>query len=612
MRILYDSKKIEYKNPFGALRAGQSCDITIKIPASCRTEKVFICFENDNSGEAFRLEMNLISEKSGYQDYTVNFTLSDTGLYFYWFFISTEESDFELFRYGTSDTNIAAGDRWQLTCYPSDFEVSADFKGKVMYQIFPDRFYRESIEDTSSKLMPFYIHSDTSDIPDYLPDEKGEILNCDFFGGNLKGITKKLDYIKSLGTSVIYLNPIFMAYSNHRYDTCDYKKIDPLLGCEEDFVKLCDEAHRRGIKIILDGVFSHTGSNSIYFDKKCIFGNGAYSNPDSPYKSWYNFGSSRDEYDSWWGIDTLPCVNELSPDYVDYIISSEDSVIAHWLRLGADGYRLDVADELPDEFIKRLRTRVREIKPDAYVVGEVWEDASNKISYSVRRKYFSDGELDSVMNYVFKNAIIGYVRGDISSKVFANEVMTIAENYPEDSLHSLMNSLSTHDTARILTCLSDADEPLSKNEKAVYKMSSDVRQKAIDKLYTAVLLQYTLPGTACIYYGDEIGMEGYGDPFNRGYFCWGSMDSSVLGFFAEIGKIKNQHKPLQLGGIEFIRCDDCLIFDRKYNGETVRIIINNSDSPLDAGKHQMIVSHKVSQWGSSAYVHKGGFALIKI
>lgn len=611
MRILYDSKKIEYKTPFGALASGSECNINIKIPVSCEAGKVYICMKNDNTDEEKRFLMQYVSSSDDYDKFATVFSLDSEGLWFYHFFISTPESEFELFKYGYDDTNIGVGERWQLTCYPRDFSVPAEFCGKVMYQIFPDRFYREELEDTKDKLTPFYIHSDTEDIPDFLPDQNGKILNCDFYGGNLKGIIRKLDYIKSLGTSVIYLNPIFMAYSNHRYDTCDYKRIDPLLGDESDFVNLCDEAHRRGMKIILDGVFSHTGSKSIYFDKENIFGSGAYSCDNSPYKSWFVFGSSKDDYESWWGIDTLPCVNELSEDYIKYIITDTDSVVAKWLRLGADGYRLDVADELPDEFIKKLRDRVKEIKPDSFVVGEVWEDASNKISYNVRQKYFSDGELDSVMNYVFKNAIISYVTGDIGSADFAKEIMTIAENYPEASLHSLMNSLSTHDTERILTRLSDERAPDDKMIMANSTLSEAARRKSVERLYIAVLLQYTLPGTACIYYGDEIGMEGYGDPFNRGYFKWDKSDVGIFEFFGEMGRIKNLYKSLQTGKIEFVRCDDVMIFDRYTQDERLRIVINKSDNEIALESGELVAGHRVSFKGGRVYVQSGGFGTVK-
>lgn len=210
------------------------------------------------------------------------------------------------------------------------------------------------------------------------------MLNNDFFGGNFQGITEKLPHIASLGATVLYLNPISKAFSSHRYDTGDYKTPDPMLGTEEDFATLCQEARKLGIHVILDGVFSHTGSNSLYFDRYRAFGgHGAYADPQSPYRSWYQFYHYPDSYHCWWNFDTLPCVNKMDPTYLDYVIDGPDSVVAHWLRLGADGFRLDVVDELPDAFVLRLKRRIREIKPDALLIGEVWEDASNKIAYDL-------------------------------------------------------------------------------------------------------------------------------------------------------------------------------------------------------------------------------------
>jgi len=610
MRILYDSKKVEFKKPFGALRVNELCTINIKIPSDCLAHDVYIRFVNDNTGRQSEKAMSKIISQENYDTFGADFFLDEPGLYFYHFFIQTDESNFELFRFGYDDTNIGEGGLWQLTCYPSDFSVPESFKGKVMYQIFPDRFAIDQASCTDGKLTPFWIHENKKDVPHYLPDEHGEVKNCDFYGGNLRGIISKLDYIKSLGTSIIYLNPIFMAYSNHRYDTCDYKRIDPMLGNEDDFILLCNEAHKRDIKIILDGVFSHTGSNSIYFDKERIFGNGAYQNPESPYRNWFGFGSTDDEYTSWWGIKTLPCVNETEQSYIDYIISGKDSVIAHWMNLGADGFRLDVADELPDEFIKLLRKRVKEINPESYVVGEVWEDASNKISYGVRRKYFSDSELDSVMNYVFKNAIISYCTDVTTGSDFAKEIMTICENYPCDSLHSLMNSLSTHDTARILTVMSGKGEGLSRNEKSVFRLCKKDRYEALQRVYVAALLQYALPGNACIYYGDEIGMEGFGDPFNRGFFDWDALEgNNIKEFFKELGEIKNKYSPLKYGDIVFEECSDTLlIFSRIYENEKITFVINKDDSEYRLRNKTLLTSHNVSLRKEEVYIQKNGFA----
>ncbi len=609
LRILYDSKKSEYKSPFGALHVGELCSLCLKIPVSCETYEVKILFENDHTGDKHSVSANLISEDGLYETYGCEFSLPLSGLYFYHFKIFTKGSDFELFRQGYDLTNIGVGERWQITCFEKDFFVPEIFKGKVMYQIFPDRFYMEELENAQGKLAPFYVHENKDDIPDFRPDENGKVLNCDFFGGNLKGITKKIDYIKSLGVSIIYLNPIFMAYSNHRYDTCDYKRIDPLLGDEKDFENLCAVAHSKGMKIILDGVFSHTGSRSIYFDKEGEFGGGAFWDSESKYRDWFRFGKNKNEYESWWGIETLPCVDEMCPGFVDYIISSSESVISHWMKKGADGFRLDVADELPDEFIKLLRKRVKEIKKESFVIGEVWEDASNKISYGVRRKYFTHSELDSVMNYVYKNAIIDYVTKRKNGIEFEREIMTIAENYPPGCLHSLMNSLSTHDTSRIITALSDADESMTKEEKSTFKMDKKMRARAKDSLYVAVFLQYFLPGTACIYYGDEIGMEGFGDPFSRGYFRWDETNNEICEFFREMGKIKNSHSALQKGTIGFSHSGDVLIMERISDDEKLIGIVNMSDDEYRSETDSPIICHKVSIRGKSLHIQKGGFVL---
>ena len=388
MRILFDPFSSEYKSPFGTLVPGEACAITIGIPESCKTKRVQLVLLAENGEEYASFAMKLEKRKEEYEYFHTDFALPFEGLWFYRFSVETENERFRLFRQGLRDTNMEAGELWQLSCVPKDFCPPEAFRGKVMYQIFPDRFFKEGDCNLAGKLLPYSVHENLRDVPEFLPDEHGEVRNCDFFGGNLRGIEKKLDYLASLGVGVIYLNPIFKSWSNHRYDTADYKKIDEMLGTEEDFSSLCRAAHEKGMKIVLDGVFSHTGNNR-YFDAKGVFGGGAVSDPDSPYRSWYEFQSYPDTYTSWWGITTLPCTRELDEGFLNYIIDDEDSVIARWMRAGADGWRLDVADELPDEFIARLRKRMKALRPDAILIGEVWEDASNKSSYGKRREYFT-------------------------------------------------------------------------------------------------------------------------------------------------------------------------------------------------------------------------------
>ena len=544
LRILFDSKSEIHKKPFGCIKTDECVLMSIHIPDSCKTKKVFLKLEGED-GFALKVPFKRNGGYIDYEIYDVSFSLFCQGLYFYNFVIEAEESTFSLFRVDYDKTNMEEGEKWQLTCYDKNYVPPYDFYGRIFYQIFPDRFNIYGKELTEDKMKPFWVHDNKSDTPHYLPDINGKIINNDFYGGNLAGITEKLDYIKELGVGAIYLNPIFLAYSNHRYDTADYKKIDPMLGSEKDFVRLCDEAHNRDIKIILDGVFSHTGSDSIYFDRNNRFDTGILSNENSPYKNWFSKNPVTDDYSYWWDVDTLPCTNELDKSYMDYIIFGEDSVIAHWLNLGADGFRLDVADELPDEFIAAFHKRVKEIKPFAIVIGEVWEDASNKISYGKRRRYFADSELDSVMNYPFRNGIINYLNGG-NADYFAKCINTLCENYPKPCVDSLLNSLSTHDTPRILTLLGSSSK-YDKSIKAHKRLSEDELEIAIKKEKAAAFIQFILPGCPCIYYGDEAGLEGYEDPFNRRFFPWDNINHELLAFYKSLGKLKNSRKELKDG-----------------------------------------------------------------
>lgn len=589
MRILFDSKNPAHKSPFGCIRVGEVCTLNVDIPECSGCKEAALSLSDENG---FSLTVSLLPtcETPPYTRYTTSFTLPRAGLYFYHFKIMTDKSMFSLYKRGDG-TNMEEGALWQISCLPKDFSTPKTFHGEIFYQIFPDRFYKEHIVGKERKKTDFVLHENEADTPVYLPDEKGEILNRDFFGGNLRGITKKLPYLASLSVGAIYLNPIFEAYSNHRYDTADYKQIDPLLGTEEDFTALCDEAHRLGIKVILDGVFSHTGSDSRYFDKKDRYGEGAYHHPDSPYRDWYQFKEYPHVYTSWWGIDTLPATEELCPSYLDFIIRDEDSVIAHWLRAGADGFRLDVADELPDEFIALLRARVKEIKPDAIVIGEVWEDASSKISYGVRRKYFTGGELDSVMNYPFRDAIISFTRGESAANDLKETVMTVCENYPREVLPCLMNSLSTHDTVRILTRLSDAKAPETREGRAHYRMSEEERAHAKERLFAAVFLQFALPGCPCIYYGDEAGLEGYEDPFNRRFYPWGNEDKEIIALHKQLAALRAQSEALRFGDCRVEASDkDTLIIERTWKDETVLCMLSRCGATLPTGDGEPLLA----------------------
>ena len=576
MRILFDSKQALYKTPFGCLNPGQVCQLHIHIPAQVEATRVTCILNYDGGSNAQNISLTLENRKGAYEIFGGSFSISHPGLYFYYFLIDTPDGSFRLFKQG-DDTNMEAGDLWQLSCVPADFHTPDWAKGATYYQIFPDRFHKSGECDLTGKLEPYTVHASWNEEVDWKPTPDGKVLNNDFFGGNFRGITEKLDYIASLGTTIIYLNPISKSFSSHRYDTGDYKTPDPMLGTEADFAALCREAHKRGIRVILDGVYAHTGSNSLYFNREGAFDScGAYNSQQSPYAGWFRFYHWPDCYNSWWNFDTLPTVNKMDPSFLDYIITGEDSVVAHWMKLGADGFRLDVADELPDEFIQLLRKRIKQINPDALLLGEVWEDASNKCAYGKRRTYFTAGELDCVMNYPFRTAIIEYVRGHDTGKGLKDTVMSIVENYPPEVVQCNMNLLGTHDTPRILTALVD-DFDGSREEKAKRHLSRNQFDVAFDRLLTASLLQYTLPGSPSLYYGDEACMEGYRDPFNRRPYPWGREDPEFLNHFKRLGRLRREHEAFRLGDIHFFKAEDKHIgFTRSYGGKTFRVYCNRS------------------------------------
>ena len=593
MRILFDSKNPIYKDPFGTLVPEESCTLRVHIPSEIRPTDAQCLLHWENGSFYRAVPMTLRETQGPYDIFEGQFSLDTPGLYFYYFQITAQSGTFRLFKQG-DDTNMEAGDSWQLSCVPAEHTVPDWAKGAVIYQVFPDRFHRSGSCDLTGKLGPYTIHERWDEEVAWQPDSQGRILNNDFFGGNFRGITEKLDYIASLGATILYLNPISKSFSSHRYDTGDYKTPDPMLGTETEFAALCEAAHARGIHVILDGVFSHTGSNSLYFDRERTFGGqGAYAGQHSPYYNWYTFYRHPDVYQCWWNFDTLPTVRKMEPSFVEYIITGEDSVVAHWLRLGADGFRLDVADELPDAFILLLKRRIREIKPDALLMGEVWEDASNKVAYDIRRRYFVDGELDSCMNYPFRAAILNFTVGWDDGSALRNTVRTIMENYPPQVLLCNMNLLGTHDTPRILTALVDAFDG-SREALARRSLSDFQRALARQRLMLASFLQYMLPGAPSLYYGDEAGMEGYKDPFNRRTYPWGREDKELLTHFQRLGGLRKQEAALRLGDLAFFRADGGKLgFTRKLPDRELWIYVNRSEEPWLIPAGNVLYGHSV-------------------
>ena len=470
--------------------------------------------------------------------------------------------------------------RWQLTVY-EDTGTPDWFGRGVTYQIFPDRFRRTGTPDVSGMVGRRWLHESWDDQPVFRPDEDGQITNRDFFGGSLPGITEKLDYLQSLSVTTLYLNPVFEAASNHRYDTADYRAIDPLLGDEETFRTLCREAHKRGMRVMLDGVFNHTGSRSRYFNADGFYPElGAAQSQDSPYYDWYSFHPWPTDYDAWWGVKTLPAVNEQRPAYRQFIFKGEDSVVRHWLRCGADGWRLDVADELPGDFIAGIRRAIVDEKPDGYLLGEVWEDGSNKVAYSQRRRYLLGRETHGLMNYPLRTALLRWLGGGDAAE-FRESMETLRANYPPAAFYGAMNFLGTHDTPRILTLLGAEHIPAAKEERAAFALSPAQLARGRAKLRLAGMLLYGFPGSPTLFYGDEAGMQGFEDPLNRGTFPWGREDTGLLDFFRALGRLRKKRRSLQSGSLTYIYAQGGgLVITREHEGETTMVALNAGDEVL--------------------------------
>lgn len=506
-----------------------------------------------------------------------SFSSAASGLFEYYFEYDTPWGTSRIFHVGDGMGNVAdSGDCWQMTVYDKNFKTPQWLKGGVIYQIFPDRF---NSSGTPKENVPKdrILRVDRDGEPFWRPDKEGKVHNNDYFGGDLKGIEEKLPYLKLLGVTCIYLNPIFEAQSNHRYDTADYTKIDSLLGTQEDFENLCVSAEKQGIKIILDGVFSHTGNDSRYFNQYGRYDTvGAYQSEDSEYYGWYKFEKWPDKYTSWWGIEILPEVIEENPSFIEYI-AGENGVARKWLKAGASGWRLDVADELPDEFLDAFRLAVKAENPEAVILGEVWEDASNKLSYGKRRRYLHGAQLDSVMNYPFANAVIDFVRSG-SAELFNSRITEIVEHYPKEVLDVLMNHIATHDTMRAITALAgESCAYRDRHWQSTHSMTQEQYKYGTELLKMASAVQFTLPGVPSIYYGDEAGMEGYKDPFNRRCYPWGNENTELVEWYKKLGEVRKNNRVFVDGKLEILSAvAGCVAYSRKKDGEAVLVIANSN------------------------------------
>lgn len=590
MDLEHNSREEFYRFPFGAVTCGEEVRLRIAISGVGIPTAVRLVYKEDGKDE-IRVDMPYIFSLSNNCIYSVSIKMpKNTCLIWYYFELETEQGTVY---YGNNNKNLGGigevcfhrpNNSFQITVYDKNYKTPDWFKEGIAYQIFVDRFFNGNEDGSFLGDRTDIIKRNWGEQPFYRPDQfGGEYKSNDFFGGNLKGVIKKLPYLQELGISVIYLNPIFQAYSNHKYDTGSYEDIDPMFGDEETFKELCSEAQKRGIRIILDGVFNHTGSDSRYFNKNGTYDSvGAFQSQDSPYYTWFRFMEWPNVYESWWGMTTLPQVEEHSEEYRKYILSGKDAIIKKWLRNGASGWRLDVVDELPGFFVKELRENVKAEKEDAVIIGEVWEDASNKSAYGERREYFMGKELDSVMNYPMRNALIDAVLGRISAKELDDRLMSLKENYPRPAYYSLLNMVSSHDVERVMTLMGGVPSrhEVDREYQAHFHLDGYALELAQDRATLILGLQMTLPGVPCIFYGDEIGMQGYGDPFCRQTFPWDKIDEidpegKVRERYKNMIKLRKMSQAFSIGEFESVYAiGSVYAFIRYYDNDQFIVVVN--------------------------------------
>ena len=575
----------------GAFPYGSDIEFTVEVPRVLGASAVVLRINRDGS-EQCDMPLSFVSTELGVDMYSLTLKTtelcgeSDNGLFYYEFlFLRGLDTLFtNTYNYVDFTLERQSEGKFILLIHSADYNTPEWFRGRTMYHIFVDRFCRgEGAVGTREDAI---INEDWDNgVMQYAEERGGKLENNMFFGGNLWGVVQKLDYLKSLGVGVIYLSPIFRAYSNHKYDTGNYLEVDEMFGGREAFDALIEKAAELDIKIILDGVFNHTGDDSLYFDKYSKYGgHGAYSDPYSMYRDWYRFRRYPDEYEDWWGISILPKLNHSNDNCRKFFTDEQTGVCAEYVRAGIGGWRLDVADELSDKFLDELRVAVKGASDgEAIIIGEVWENAAEKVAYSQRRRYLRGAQLDSVMNYPLRNGVLALLV-DHDATLLADILKSIYASYPKCVCDSLMNLLGTHDTERILTVLGDAGmdvSDLSNGELEQRRLDKTQKERGIALQKLAATIQYTVYGVPSVFYGDEAGIEGYGDPFCRRTFPWGRENLELLEYYRLLGKIRAEQEVFANGEFCVEHAHGQFIAYRRYNeNEQITVVVNASDAPV--------------------------------
>ncbi|MDR7267681.1 glycosidase [Pelomonas saccharophila] len=599
----FNSRSTEFKAPFGAQPAGSEVRFSIGNDVPGLKQATLVIERRQMTGNQEQLAYEPVARVAMTPEphglgtgFTARHRFDATGIYGYWFEIETDQGKYALQNnkdpiYWTREkgsmgpstverlpSNVNRVRRYRQTIHAPGFEVPTWAQDVVYYYVFPERFrngdkandprpgggrpqdrYQDRDVERHAQWNEKPFKPDTGDGSDAL-------YNNDFFGGDLAGIIDKLDYIKSVGANALYLTPVFRAPSNHKYDAADYKNIDPAFGTNEDFTRLCAEAAKRGIRVIPDTSLNHVGADSPYFNRYGNFpAGGAFDNgrpnPASPYYGWFKFKPGEKDpnkqYQGWVGVSDLPEIDKNNASFRAYAYRDKDSVTNLWLERGAAGWRMDVAPWVPDDFWREWRTAVKTKKPDALTVAETWFDSS---------KYFLGDMFDSTMNYIFRNAVLDYAAGK-SGKLMAANLELMREAYPPQAFSALMNLLSTHDQPRALHHFGE-DRNLT---------------EAKQRLRLATFFQMTYPGSPTIYYGDEVGLGGGDDPYNRAPYPWadegGQPDEALLADFKRLTQLRHDLPVLRHGRLsEPLHVDENVVVLARQDGKTWALTATNNST----------------------------------
>ncbi len=649
--VKFDSKDEAYKSQFGAVEEGQNVTFSIDTGLDATSAMLIV-----KGKELINVEMKAI-EKDGKKKWSADIAFDEYGQYEYFFAvyygsyvqIYCDDDDY----YGTGHlTSLSDLNPYDLMVYKKGYHTPDWIKNGVIYQIFPDRFFNGNKENDKNQLSSrgetdYEFVKDWYALPENPEQEKSNPAEYpsnafkgdsnwsnEIYGGDLKGIVDRIDYLKSLGVNVIYLNPVFSSISSHRYDATDYTKIDPILGDMGDFDELVKIAEKNDMHIILDGVFNHVSDDSIYFDRYYKFVGqdgklGAYPYwafvydymkensvtqeqaetkakehfkqlgvTDFSYTEWFQVQNAymQDEngknvtdgigqragkpvytYEGWWGYDSMPVIKSTNGseyqtgNWADNVIDGSNSVTQYWIKKGSSGWRLDVANEVSDETWQHFRKSVKGLNSDAVIIGEIWDDAT---------EYILGDMYDSVMNYVFRNAVLEYARGG-NAKDSVRKLERIRERYPKEAFYAMMNLVGSHDTARLLSYLDGVDDDRNQKDIAhAFPSYEQTSMEAKQRQYLVAMIQMTYAGAPTIYYGDEAGMTGADDPDNRRTMIWGEGNKELVEWYATLANIRSKYQALRTGSVRPVELEDTALmaYERSEKEETLAVITNNAST----------------------------------